>query len=277
MSGSAPQIVLTTDADSVGGSPAADVNTATQLVVGTKTQKTFLAAPNGADGAASFRTIAASDVPTLNQNTSGSAATATSITGNLSGDVSSSGMTTTIGAKKVLASMMKSDNGAGGNATAGYIPIADGSGGVAYGAVAATPPNSTIHLNTGNGFGSTNNVIRRFTTVTESTGTDITYADDATNGATFTINTAGVYAINYNDYNGGGAGDIGISKNSNQLTTDIKSITAAHRVAYTDQPSGYWVSVSCVVHCAVNDVIRAHTDGSQDTDGLTMFRIVRVA
>lgn len=40
--------------------------------LGKQTQKTFLAAPNSVDGNPSFRTILASDIPTLNQNTTGS-------------------------------------------------------------------------------------------------------------------------------------------------------------------------------------------------------------
>lgn len=42
-----------------------------------KTKKYFLAAPNDADGVPTFRAIVASDIPTLNQNTTGSAATLT--------------------------------------------------------------------------------------------------------------------------------------------------------------------------------------------------------
>jgi hypothetical protein len=53
-----------------------------------QTTKTFLAAPNAANGVPTFRTIVASDIPTLNQNTTGSAATLTTgrtiaITGDL--------------------------------------------------------------------------------------------------------------------------------------------------------------------------------------------------
>lgn len=54
-----------------------------------QTAATFLAAPNGTAGVPTFRTIVAADIPTLNQNTTGSAATLTttrSIT--MSGDVS---------------------------------------------------------------------------------------------------------------------------------------------------------------------------------------------
>lgn len=42
-----------------------------------KTAKTFLAAPNATNGIPSFRTIVASDIPTLNQNTTGTAANVT--------------------------------------------------------------------------------------------------------------------------------------------------------------------------------------------------------
>jgi hypothetical protein len=46
----------------------------TQNPYASKTAKYFLAAPNATDGAPTFRAIVASDIPTLNQNTSGSAA-----------------------------------------------------------------------------------------------------------------------------------------------------------------------------------------------------------
>lgn len=49
----------------------------TQNPYGSKTANTFLAAPNGSAAAPSFRTIVAADIPTLNQSTTGSAATLT--------------------------------------------------------------------------------------------------------------------------------------------------------------------------------------------------------
>lgn len=49
-----------------------------------QTANTFLAAPNGAAGVPTFRALVAADVPTLNQSTTGNAATATTAT-NLSG------------------------------------------------------------------------------------------------------------------------------------------------------------------------------------------------
>lgn len=44
---------------------------------GSQTQKTFLAAPNATNGTPTFRIISASDIPVLNQNTTGNAGTVT--------------------------------------------------------------------------------------------------------------------------------------------------------------------------------------------------------
>jgi hypothetical protein len=44
-----------------------------------QTANTFLAAPNGSSGTPTFRTIVAADIPTLNQNTTGNATTATTL------------------------------------------------------------------------------------------------------------------------------------------------------------------------------------------------------
>jgi hypothetical protein len=51
----------------------------TQNPYASKTANNFLAAPNGSAGAPTFRAIVAADIPTLNQNTTGNAATATTL------------------------------------------------------------------------------------------------------------------------------------------------------------------------------------------------------
>ena len=74
-----------------GNTPAISLATAygdTQNPYASKTANYILAAPNGSAGAPTFRAIVAADVPTLNQNTTGSAATLTtprtiSVTGDL--------------------------------------------------------------------------------------------------------------------------------------------------------------------------------------------------
>ena len=61
----------------VVASPFTYTTSTRTLSLNSQTANTFLAAPNGSAGVPSFRTIVAADVPTLNQNTTGSAATLT--------------------------------------------------------------------------------------------------------------------------------------------------------------------------------------------------------
>lgn len=140
-------------------------------------------------------------------------------------------------------------------------------------------PQSMVRVNTANGYGSTNTAIRRFSTVVTNQGSDITYADSATLGASFTINTSGVYAISYSDSFGAAANWAGISKNSSQLTTAINLINAADALAVAySSGSGVGVNVSATVYLAAGDVIRAHTGAVAYVAGAqTLFNITRVA
>jgi len=145
----------------------------------------------------------------------------------------------------------------------------------------AAGPRSEVTLYAGNGYGSTNTKIRRFTTTLINTGSDITYADSATDGASFTINTAGVYCMSYGDANTGGLAYVGISLNSSQLTTSIQSINAADMVAVALTGNSSFDGPNVMSNCkilAVNDVIRAHTDSNaNDTSGLARFTITMVS
>lgn len=70
-------------ASSGGTAPVISLNAAygdTLNPYASKTAKHFLAAPNAAAGVPGFRSIVASDIPTLNQNTTGTAAVATTVT-----------------------------------------------------------------------------------------------------------------------------------------------------------------------------------------------------
>lgn len=142
----------------------------------------------------------------------------------------------------------------------------------------ATPLQSMVRVNTANGYGSTNTMIRRFTTVVTNQGSDITYADSATLGATFTINTNGVYAVSFND-SYGSAEHVGISKNSTQLTTQFFSITLADKVAaMTTAGTNLASNCGVTLYLVAGDVIRAHTTGSAFAGATaSMFTITRVA
>ncbi len=146
---------------------------------------------------------------------------------------------------------------------------------------ASTPatitPQSMVRLNTSNGYGSTNTVIKRYTTTVTNQGSDITYADSATLGATFTINTNGVYAV---CMTASSASTIvsGLSINSTQLATTIFTITAINRLAINAGTTSNSSSVSWTGYLVVNDVVRPHTDGSStSTAAIEQFTIVRIA
>ena len=84
----------------------------TQNPYTSKTANHILAAPNGTAGVPTFRAIVASDVPTLNQSTTGNAATVTT-NANLTGPVTSTGNTTAIANAAISNAMLA--NGAVAN------------------------------------------------------------------------------------------------------------------------------------------------------------------
>lgn len=138
---------------------------------------------------------------------------------------------------------------------------------------------SCVRLNTANGYGSTNTVIRRFTTTVLNQGSDITYTDSATNGASFTINTNGVYSVSYTDqFNA--QSHLGISLNSSQLTTSLVLINTSDQLASsTSGAANNTGSCSWCGYLASGAVIRAHAGGTPTgtTTNAVQFTIQRVA
>lgn len=138
-----------------------------------------------------------------------------------------------------------------------------------------------VVVHTGNGHGSTNTMIRRFTTTMVNLGTAISYADSATLGASFTINSGGLYALYFNDRRGTTSIHvIGASLNSAELTTAVTAITVASRLGMAESggtTSDSTATMARVVRLIAGDVIRPHTNGIQtNTDNKTMFAIRRV-
>lgn len=174
------------------------------------------------------------------------------------------------GALSSEATLAKVRGGAGADMSSVTFPSS--------GTIATTFAASSVACANPNGHGSTNTKIRRWTNAT-TVGTDITYADSATLGSTFTINTAGRYSVSYTDQlTSVGVCQNGISINSAQLTTNIDSITTANRLI-TTQSAGSSSYANCSVSftAAANDVIRTHTNGSPNsTAALCQFRIERI-
>lgn len=137
-----------------------------------------------------------------------------------------------------------------------------------------------VRLHTANGYGSTNTAIRRFTTTVANTGSSITYADSATLGASFTVNTSGVYAISYVDCFTTTNGWLGLSLNSSQLTTQINGITQADILAVGNTVGANLVGhVSWTGYLSAGAVVRAHgqaglVNGSGANAVFTISRVV---
>jgi hypothetical protein len=146
-------------------------------------------------------------------------------------------------------------------------------------AIDTTIPGNRVRVHTGNGYGSTNTKIRRYTTTFESVGSAITYADSATNGGTFTINTAGVYGFRLVDIFSLTGKYAGISVNSNQLTTNIQSITAAHRRAVIQASIADVFCLSGFLDLSVSDVVRVHTDADPagTSEAMSDFQLILLA
>ena len=127
-----------------------------------------------------------------------------------------------------------------------------------------------VSVNTGNGHGSTNTLVRRFTTTSESTGTSITYADSATLGASFTINATGIYSVYYQD-----VGQFTHIIARNHTTTTVTDQTKI--IAASSTTGAGTKSVSATIKLTAGDVVRAMSSGSTDTTGAVQFSIRRIS
>ncbi len=160
--------------------------------------------------------------------------------------------------------------------TAGQVLATGGAGANPSWAAGSTTFDSTVRVHTANGFGSTNTKIRRFTTVVQNAGSDITYADSAANGASFTVNTTGMYGISYTE-NGSSAFNSGISVNSAELTSDVADINANNRLVSMYNSASSTGATSCSVYLTAGDVIRPHSTGvGAAVNARTNFIISRI-
>lgn len=138
---------------------------------------------------------------------------------------------------------------------------------------------SMVRLNTANGYGSTNTKIRRLTNVVVNQGADITYADSATLGASFTINASGVYAISYGDQ-GTTAMGVGLSLNTSAPTTNIQSIPVSQILSMASSPAANGVAnAKWTGFLKSGDIVRPHTDGvaAGTNVNAVQFTITRVS
>lgn len=138
--------------------------------------------------------------------------------------------------------------------------------------------NSEIYLESANGFGSTNNKIRRFNTVSNNIGNDLTLTQDAANGDSITVNTSGLYSVCVSDRKSGGGMSYGFSVNTSAPTTGIDTLTYAQgRRLHCSPTTATNEGNSRVLRLMSGDVVRHHGDGTADGGvNNTYFIVTRV-
>ena len=135
----------------------------------------------------------------------------------------------------------------------------------------------------GNGYGSTNTAIRRLTsTLGDTAGEFMADVHSATLGTSFTCLQRGLYALQTRDRDSGSSFLVGISINSNQLTTAISGIASGDILAMAQFSAATIGQASVDVYLNPGDVIRPHTgiaiNNSTDTGFVSLSaRLVRRA
>jgi microcystin-dependent protein len=127
---------------------------------------------------------------------------------------------------------------------------------------------SSVRLQTGNGMGSSNTQVRRFSTTVTNLGSSITYTDSATLGASFTANEDGVYDISYSDAAASAANDLVISLNATTIATG--SILAIERAS---SGGADYATASCSTYLVKGDVVRALCGVTLTTHPFATFSI----
>jgi hypothetical protein len=139
-------------------------------------------------------------------------------------------------------------------------------------------PQGELYLTGGNGHGSTATKIRRYTTITTNTSTDVSLTQSSTNGDSVTILTTGLYSIIKRDNHSTG-GRFGISKNASSLTTNIEDLTDLTQIlTLATGGNGLFSETTFVGRLNAGDIIRSQDQGSADATGgaIVTFRIAKI-
>lgn len=147
-------------------------------------------------------------------------------------------------------------------------------------------PRSLVRVHTADTYpGTVETKIPRFTTIVKNVGPDITYsAGSSSQGARFTVNSDGIYAITFCWSSATSAGlTMAITLNDTDLTSAVSSVTAANRLAYSFSPAvsgdGSAPCPSWTGPLSSGDIIRPHTGGEVPGTAAngTVFSIAKVS
>lgn len=132
---------------------------------------------------------------------------------------------------------------------------------------------SCVRLDGFNGYGSTNTRIPRFTNTRLNQGTDITYVDSPTLGASLTVNTSRNYSIAFTFSAGSSEGFcITLNESAGTLSSSAAIVAIAEILQFGDTPSASASSfVSWEGYLPAGSIIRPHTGGGVAISPRYMF------
>ena len=128
-------------------------------------------------------------------------------------------------------------------------------------------PTSEVHLQYGNGNGSSRTSVRRWLNTVRNVGSAIAYTDSASNGAEFQIKENGIYAIHWSVRMNAGV-DLAITKNqTTDFSVAVNSITDKTVMIKNGTAAGGGVTnnVSITTNLSVGDIIRFIAAGTDDS------------
>ncbi|CAB4154385.1 hypothetical protein UFOVP629_116 [uncultured Caudovirales phage] len=246
-----------------------------------KTAKYFLATPNDASGVPTFRAIVAADIPTLNQSTTGNAATATkwstartiSLTGDITGSDSIDGsgnisISATIGSGKITAAMIAANAVTASEIASGAVTNSEVSG-TADIALSKLATTGTMTATTFSGSGSSLTSLP----AGQLTGTVNSAVDVPASTLTGTISTSRISGA-YNGITDVGTLTSGLSVTGTINASSAITITGAgeeFRAVGPSVGSGYaaeWVGIGSYWHLYRNSSTRVDKENIQPLNGV---------
>lgn len=148
-------------------------------------------------------------------------------------------------------------------------------------AVGVDSPRSEVTVDGYTGYGSTNTRVVQFANTRKNSGTAITYAADATNGSSWTINESGIYSVYANGAGSGGAAVLGLVVNGTALTTDPQSLTYAQglrAVVQTPNLAGAPANISWTGFLSAGDIVRVQGNNVALTNSaISMATVTKVS
>jgi hypothetical protein len=198
-----------------------------------KTANYFLAAPNGSAGVPTFRAIAASDIPTLNQNTTGSAATLTTarningVSFNGSTDITVTAAASTLTGTELKSTVVTSSLTSVGTLTGLTVQSGSGINYIARFKGSTGGDQFAIGVSSTAGYGAGNDVLNSAGTAyapyTLSASTMTFKTGSSVPATAFSINSSGTVTFN-NTVTGSVSGNAGTVTNG-VYTTDTGTVT----------------------------------------------------